>query len=106
VARERLLERVRARIEALEKLELREPEDLLRASLLLRGVWEEVANYASRARRYQLFDQLKEVEGAERALYATYAAVALNGGGEEVIARARRDLEEAREALRRILATL
>lgn len=104
--RERLLERVRARIEVLEKLELREPEDLLRASLLLRRVWEEVAGYAAHARRYELFDQLKEVEGAERALYATYATVRLNGGGEEVIQRARRDLEGAREALREILARL
>lgn len=104
--REKVLERVRARADALEKLELREPEDLLRASILLRRVWEELAGYAARARRYELFDQLKEVEGAERALYATYATVRLNGGGEEVIAQARKDLEEAREALRRILAIL
>jgi hypothetical protein len=106
VERERVLERVRARFEALEKLELREPEDLLRASILLRGVWEEVAGYAARAHRYELFDQLKEVEGCERALYATYATVRLNGGGEEILQRARKDLEEAREALRKILATL
>jgi hypothetical protein len=106
VERERVLERLRARAEALEKLELREPEDLLRASLLLRGVWEEVANYAARARRYEIFDQLKEVEGSERALHATYLTVRLNGGGEEVVKRAQADLEGAREALRKILANL
>jgi hypothetical protein len=106
VERERILERVRARAEALERLELREPEDLLRASHLLRRVWEEVAGYAARARRYHLFDQLKQIEGSERTLYATYAAIMLNGGGEEILQRARKDLEEAREALRKILAIL
>ena len=104
--REKLLERVRARAEALERMELREPEDLLRASTILRRVWEEVAGYAARARRYEIFDQLKEIEGAERALSATYSVIALNGGGEEVVKRAQADLEGAREALRRILATL
>jgi len=104
--RERLLERVRARAEELEKLELREPEDPLRASLLLRRVWEEVTSYAARARRYELFDALRQIEGSERTLYATYLTVRLNGGGKEVIERARKDLKEAIKALREILARL
>jgi biotin-(acetyl-CoA carboxylase) ligase len=106
VEREKLLERLRARAEALEKLELRDPEDLLRASALLQRVWEEVAGYARRAHRYELFDILKRVEESERVIYATYATIELNGGGEEILQRVREDLEEAAKALREILAIL
>jgi hypothetical protein len=104
--RERLLERLRVRLEALERLEPRAPGDLLRASVILQAAERELGGYAARARRYELLDPLARLELSERALYATYAAAQLNGGGEEVIERARKDLEEARNALRSLLSLL
>jgi hypothetical protein len=104
--RERLLERLRVRLETLEKLEPRAPGDLLRASVILQHAESELGSYAARARRYELLNPLKRIAACERALYATYAAADLNGGGEEVIERARKDLKEATRALREILARL
>ena len=104
--REKLLERLRARLEALERLEPREPGDLLRASVILQAAERELGGYAARTRRYELLNPLKQIEACERALHATYAAITLNGGGEEVIKQAERDLEEARSALRTILSRL
>jgi chromosome segregation ATPase len=104
--RERLLERLRVRLETLERLEPRAPGDLLRASIILQAAERDVEDYAARARRYELFGPLKDVAACESALYATYASIALNGGGEGVVGRARKDLEEAVKALREILARL
>ena len=104
--RERLLERLRVRLEVLERLEPRAPGDLLRASVILQHAERDVEDYAARARRYELLNPLKRIAACGSALYATYATIALNGGGEEVIARAREDLEEATKALREILARL
>jgi hypothetical protein len=106
VERGELLDRLRERLKALEGMELRSAEDLLRASIILQCAERDVEDYMMSARRYELFDVLRQMGECERALYATYAAIDLNGGGEGVIAQARKDLEEAREALRRILAIL
>ena len=98
---------MRERLKALEGMELRSAEDLLRASIILQCAERDVEDYMMSSRRYELFDVLRQMGECERALYATYAAIDLNGGGgEEVIAQARKDLKEAREALRRILAIL
>ena len=104
--RERLLERLRVRLETLEKLEPRAPGDLLRASVILQHTERELGGYAARARRHELLDPLKQIAACASALYATYATIALNGGGEEIIERARKDLKEAIKALREILARL
>jgi hypothetical protein len=106
VEREELLERLRERLKALEGLEPREPKDLLQASIILQRAERDVEDYILSARRYELFNPLKKVEGVEHALFATYSTLALNGGGEEVIKRTRKDLEEATKALREILARL
>jgi len=101
---ERLRARLRERLEGLG--EVREPEDLLRVSLILALAVEEVAGYALRARRYKSFDALKQIEMEERVLRATYLAIKLNGGGEEVLKSARKDLEDAKSALRALISLL
>ena len=101
---EKLRARIRERLEGLG--EVREPEDLLRASLILEMVVRELEGYALRARRYELFGALKQIEMEERVLRATYLAIKLNGGGEEVMKSARKDLEDAKSALRALISLL
>mgnify|MGYP000252061231 CR=1 FL=1 len=101
---EKLLEMLRERLESLG--ELREPEDLLRASLILALTVRELEGYALRARRYELFNALKQLELEERVIHATYLTIKLNGGGEEVLKSARKDLEDARSALRALISLL
>jgi uncharacterized hydantoinase/oxoprolinase family protein len=101
-----LREKLRERLKVLERLKPRSARDLLQASRVLQLVERDVEDYAVKARHYELLNPLKQIESCESALYATYATIALNGGGEEIIERARKDLKEAIKALREILARL
>jgi len=101
---EELIERIRVRLNALP--DLQEPEDLARAALLLELAASETLDYASSARRYELAKLALEVETCARTLRATYLTIQLNGGGEEVLKRAKSDLEEGANALRKLLALI
>ena len=102
--REELIERIRVRLNALP--ELQKPEDLARAALLLDLAASETLDYASSARRYELVKLALEIESCARVLRATYLTIQLNGGGEEVLKRAKSDLEEGANALRKLLALI